>query len=89
MLFPGTRSDSWKIIRDKKCKRFIIKQEFLVINKYSEFGYIGVDDDTFISIKNAYKDLCDTIQWGIQENVEGGKLWWVYILDTKDDSYYE
>jgi hypothetical protein len=90
VLFPRTDLDSWKIVKDKKHNRFIIKNKMVRINNTcKDFGYRGVGDECFVSIQNAYKDVCDSIEWGIQENVEDGAIWFVYILNTKLKSYYE
>jgi hypothetical protein len=90
VLFGGCDKTDWKLVKDNKDKCFYLKQKIFNVTHISDtFLYQGIKDFTFTSIKNAYKDLCDDIEWGIQDGIEDESVWFIYRLETKDKSYYE
>ena len=90
VLFPKHDNGDFKFVKIKKHKMFVIKKKFgSIYSDKMEFGYLPVYENTLIKIKNAYMDICDNIQWGIQDNMEDNVLWIVYVLTPKDKSYFK
>ncbi len=90
VLFGMCDKNDWKIVKDNKSKSFYLKQRVFNIKHISEeLMYQKITYFTFTSIKNAYKDLCDDIEWGIQDGIENENVWFVYVLTPKDESYFE
>jgi hypothetical protein len=90
VLFSKHVKDSFKFIKIKKYNTFVIKVKLgSIYSDRMDFCYLQVNENTLIKVKNAYKDVCDNITWGIQNNIENNTLWCVYILTPKDKSYFK
>jgi hypothetical protein len=89
VLFPDTDHAAWSVEKMPEYKCFHIK-EIVTSSPFSKpTTYYGVGDYAFVAIQNAYKDLCDSIEWCIEFDHKTKLPYWVYRLFTNDKSYYE
>jgi len=91
ILFPNVDKTAIQFEIEKKHKQHVIKVKAIDFIK-SQKSICRVDvsgnNDTFIAIKNAYKDICVGIVQCLEYDPKTDTVWWSYTMLAKDGSFY-